>query len=292
MGNVLRAYSLAFAGLLTFATSLGLGSLAAHADTLEWALVQAYQNNPSLNAQRASLRATDENVPQALSGYRPKLSLTATGGYNYQNATSVVPGRRRSHHQPIRAELLFAHDRRQRHLHPVQRLPDRQSDPSGGKPGGCGARDLACHRAAGAARCRDRLHESVARSGGARSAAAQRRSSDRTAQADARPFQRRRSNAHRRSASRIAARRRTLATSRRPVAIRDIASELSPGDRRRSGHPRCRARLSTGCRPTCSQGRSRKARRKAPRFLPRPMASMLPSSPSRSAKARSIRTSR
>ena len=53
--------------------------------------MQAYQNNPSLNAQRASLRATDENVPQALSGYRPKLSLTATGGYNYQNATSIFP---------------------------------------------------------------------------------------------------------------------------------------------------------------------------------------------------------
>ena len=56
---------------------------AASADTLEWALVQAYQNNPSLNAQRAALRAVDENVPQALSGYRPKLSVTASGGYNY-----------------------------------------------------------------------------------------------------------------------------------------------------------------------------------------------------------------
>src|ERR1700751_2494958 len=55
----------------------------ATADTLEWALVQAYQNNPSLNAQRAALRAADENVPQALSGYRPKLSVTASGGYNY-----------------------------------------------------------------------------------------------------------------------------------------------------------------------------------------------------------------
>ena len=55
------------------------------ADTLEWALVQAYQNNPSLNAQRAALRATDENVPQALSGYRPKLSVTANGGYNYSS---------------------------------------------------------------------------------------------------------------------------------------------------------------------------------------------------------------
>ena len=30
----------------------------AAADTLEWALLQAYQNNPSLNAQRAALRAT------------------------------------------------------------------------------------------------------------------------------------------------------------------------------------------------------------------------------------------
>src|SRR5215471_546859 len=67
------------------------GIVTARADTLEWALVQAYQNNPSLNAQRATLRATDENVPQALSGYRPKLSLTATGGYNYQSSTSVVP---------------------------------------------------------------------------------------------------------------------------------------------------------------------------------------------------------
>ena len=57
----------------------------ARADTLEWALVQAYQNNPSLNAQRAALRATDENVPQALSGYRPKLSVTASGGFNYFN---------------------------------------------------------------------------------------------------------------------------------------------------------------------------------------------------------------
>ena len=62
-----------------------LGCTGAAADTLEWALVQAYQNNPSLNAQRASLRATDENVPQALSGYRPKLSVTANGGYDYSS---------------------------------------------------------------------------------------------------------------------------------------------------------------------------------------------------------------
>jgi outer membrane protein len=65
----------------------GMAVSDAVADTLEWALVQAYQNNPTLNAQRAALRGTDENVPQALSGYRPKLSVTAQGGYNYTRET-------------------------------------------------------------------------------------------------------------------------------------------------------------------------------------------------------------
>ncbi|HWP24999.1 MAG TPA: TolC family protein, partial [Xanthobacteraceae bacterium] len=50
--------------------------LPASADTLPWALAQAYQNNPQINAQRAAVRASDENVPQALSGYRPRVSLS------------------------------------------------------------------------------------------------------------------------------------------------------------------------------------------------------------------------
>ena len=83
--RLVSAYVLVTSSLVLSGTVLG------RADTLEWALVQAYQNNPSLNAQRAALRATDENVPQALSGYRPKLSLTANGGYNYTNSTSVLP---------------------------------------------------------------------------------------------------------------------------------------------------------------------------------------------------------
>jgi outer membrane protein len=70
---------------------LCVGAASAIADTLEWALVQAYQNNPSLNAQRASLRAMDENVPQALSGYRPKISVTGTTGGNYQQGISSFP---------------------------------------------------------------------------------------------------------------------------------------------------------------------------------------------------------
>jgi outer membrane protein len=83
-----RAQIWAVAGLSLACAALFIGSQKAAADTLEWALVQAYQNNPSLNAQRASLRATDENVPQALSGYRPKLSVTANGGYDYASTLS------------------------------------------------------------------------------------------------------------------------------------------------------------------------------------------------------------
>jgi outer membrane protein len=66
----------------------GSSVTSAWADTLEEALTQAYQNNPSLNAQRAALRSTDENVPQALSGYRPKLTATANGGYDYARTLS------------------------------------------------------------------------------------------------------------------------------------------------------------------------------------------------------------
>jgi len=55
-----------------------LGPTPVLADTIEAALVRAYQNNPQLNAQRAQVRVTDENVPQALSGYRPKVALTAS----------------------------------------------------------------------------------------------------------------------------------------------------------------------------------------------------------------------
>src|ERR1700761_2834113 len=66
--------------------------LPALADTIEAALVRAYQNNPQLNAQRAQVRATDENVPQALSGYRPKVAVTASAGYQYTDVLSTFGG--------------------------------------------------------------------------------------------------------------------------------------------------------------------------------------------------------
>jgi outer membrane protein len=53
------------------------------ADTMEGSLLRAYQNNPQLNAQRAQVRVTDENVPQALAGYRPKVSGSFSAGVQY-----------------------------------------------------------------------------------------------------------------------------------------------------------------------------------------------------------------
>ena len=69
-----------------------MGPVPALADTIEAALVRAYQNNPQLNAQRATVRFTDENVPQALSGYRPKVAVTASAGYQYTDTNSTAGG--------------------------------------------------------------------------------------------------------------------------------------------------------------------------------------------------------
>ena len=61
-------------------------------ETIEHALAQTYETNPQINAQRAFSRANDENVPQALSGYRPKVAVTASGGYAYGSTDQGVPG--------------------------------------------------------------------------------------------------------------------------------------------------------------------------------------------------------
>jgi len=52
----------------------------AAAETLPDALVKTYQTNPQLNAERARQRGTDENIPQALAGYRPQLIATLSAG--------------------------------------------------------------------------------------------------------------------------------------------------------------------------------------------------------------------
>src|SRR5260370_26687344 len=69
-----------------------VGLTPALADTIEAALVRAYQNNPQLNAQRSQVRSIDENVPQALSGYRPRVAVTASAGYQYTDTNTTAGG--------------------------------------------------------------------------------------------------------------------------------------------------------------------------------------------------------
>src|SRR3954462_1645736 len=54
------------------------GALPASAETLADAVALAYQNNPTLQAQRATQRALDENYVQARSGWRPTLGVQST----------------------------------------------------------------------------------------------------------------------------------------------------------------------------------------------------------------------
>ncbi|TWB18451.1 outer membrane protein/adhesin transport system outer membrane protein [Nitrospirillum amazonense] len=73
--GVKRARRLAAALPLT-ALAITVATVA-HGQSLEDALVQAYQNNPTLEAGRAGQRATDEGVPQARAAMLP--TVTADG---------------------------------------------------------------------------------------------------------------------------------------------------------------------------------------------------------------------
>ncbi len=73
-----------FAGALAFTQG-------AAAQTLEDALVYAYQNNPALQAQRARLRAVDEEVPAALAGWRPTVEIAGDIGASYSRTDGMVP---------------------------------------------------------------------------------------------------------------------------------------------------------------------------------------------------------
>ena len=73
-----------------FLTAIGLASALlsgpSHAVTLEEALVKAYVTNPELLAARAELRAIDENVAQAVSGWRPTVTISGDAGKTHSSS--------------------------------------------------------------------------------------------------------------------------------------------------------------------------------------------------------------
>lgn len=58
----------ALASIMAFSPTISM------AETILGAMAKAYENNPDLNAARAGLRATDEGVAIARSGYRPRIA--------------------------------------------------------------------------------------------------------------------------------------------------------------------------------------------------------------------------
>ncbi|MBK9082032.1 MAG: TolC family outer membrane protein [Rhizobiales bacterium] len=78
--GALRATSVACLASLSLAGLCLAVAAPAAAETLAGALAKAYRGNPDLNQQRAGVRASDENVPRQMSGWRPRISATADAG--------------------------------------------------------------------------------------------------------------------------------------------------------------------------------------------------------------------
>jgi outer membrane protein len=84
-----------------FSAGLGCAVVAnpASAETLAEAIAMAYENNPTLQAQRAAQRALDESYVQARTGWRPTLSLglpgrSSTRCFATPSRKATAPGRR------------------------------------------------------------------------------------------------------------------------------------------------------------------------------------------------------
>jgi outer membrane protein len=117
--------SMSFRGRLlaaTFSAGLAAAGGVAQAETLADAVALAYQNNPTLQAQRATQRALDENYVQARTGWRPTINFS--GGWTYsesavpgaaatalgafdRNGDGIPDGAGRSHSSNVRGTLTF-----------------------------------------------------------------------------------------------------------------------------------------------------------------------------------------
>lgn len=81
MSNLFRFRQKLFVSVALSAASV-LMSAQVSAETILGAMAKAYENNPDLNAARAGLRATDEGVAIAKSGYRPQVVGSAAVSAN------------------------------------------------------------------------------------------------------------------------------------------------------------------------------------------------------------------
>jgi len=66
------------------------GASAAESFTLEEALALAYETNPRLEAERAQVRATDEEVAKAVGGWRPNIGVSGSYGWTQNDINTVA----------------------------------------------------------------------------------------------------------------------------------------------------------------------------------------------------------
>jgi outer membrane protein len=88
-------------GAVLLAASAGV-----RADTLGEALIDAYNGNPQILSERANLRSIDEGVPQALSGWRPTVTFTGSGGAQHvENKPALQIGVPQLYSNPYTADV-------------------------------------------------------------------------------------------------------------------------------------------------------------------------------------------
>ena len=71
-----------------------LAATSASGQSIEEALANAYLTNPGLQAARAKLRATDETVNQAISGWRPNVEFNTFAGFSRVESLNESTGSR------------------------------------------------------------------------------------------------------------------------------------------------------------------------------------------------------
>jgi outer membrane protein len=86
---------------LILAAVSALSLSAASAETLQDALAAAYNSNPQLQAERAALRGTDEDVASAKSGYRPSINSQANIEKNFFDVDGTTRSASATVQQPL-----------------------------------------------------------------------------------------------------------------------------------------------------------------------------------------------
>lgn len=99
--------------LIGLVITSALAASPATADTLAESIAIAYRTNPNILAQRAAMRALDENYVQARATYAPRIEATITEGYGWRKphyATHGAEGTSQTNQLTL-SQTIYSHGR-------------------------------------------------------------------------------------------------------------------------------------------------------------------------------------